>query len=270
MTTLMEDDRGYTDLVWHHELADVRARFIGIAGKTALYCAITVEPAAPLETLTVRARCYPSFFTSHHNRTGARRIQTPATLVEQGQNTSFDASANWWLCYYDEVFDVAKGEGSGPCAMLILPDQAGTIACKPGGYAVGTEIQYPPETTTIRLAFWDFKGRHNQDVLADMPNQAAATRNELAKLDPTPRAIRDATLQTRRDEIRAILESDVCRKALGQTKVAAMEDWLNVTQTQNREQHNLSVTNQEKILRGIGEMQDLVWEGKLARLLSEF
>lgn len=270
MTVLQEDDRGYTDMVWHHDLADVRVRFIGIAGRTALYCTITVEPAEPLQSLVVRTRCYPSFFTSHHNRTGARRIRTPATLIEEGQNTGIDAADNWWLCYYDDVFDVAKGEGSGPCAMMVLPEQARTISCRPGGYAVDTAVECAPDSGTVRLAFWDFKGRPNEDVLTDMHHLAESARSELSKLDPTPRTVQNAKLKTHREELAAILESDVCRQTLGKDKVAAIRQWLHATETAAPHSDRLSVDAQEQILRGIDDMQDILWEARLARLLAEF
>ena len=179
--------RAILDMVWHDPAADVRARFLGLPGRDCLFCEVAVEPRQEMKSLALRLRCYPSFFTAYHKREGARRVQTPAVLVKQGEKPApLPAKDNGWAVYYDEVFDVAKGEGEGPCAVLVLPEAASEISIAPGGYSVETQITCPPQTRRIRMAFWDFKGRTNAEALARLRDGADAVRKELAALDFTP------------------------------------------------------------------------------------
>jgi len=189
MMVVESGERAILDLVWRDDAANVRARFVGLPGMDCLLCEVAIEPLQEITSVGIDLRCYPSYFTSYHKRDGARRIQTPSTLVEQGQDVTVPLADNWWAVYYDEIFDVAKGEGEGPCSMLIVPPADGEIRFAPGSYAVGTSIALPGETTTVRMAFWDHRGLSNADALALVAEQAEPVRELLAEADFTPAAV---------------------------------------------------------------------------------
>jgi hypothetical protein len=262
-------DRAILDMVWHHELANVRLRFVGLPDHDCLFCEITLEPKQEIKSLSLTLRCYPSFFTSFYKRVGARRIQTPTALVEENKRQKFAPADGWWALYYDEVFDVAKGEGEGPCAMLLLPDQPTEISYEPGGYAVNTVITYPPSTRTLRLAFWDFKGETNAAALARLKETADQVRGQLQTLDFTPQAVRDFDLAGLRTEVERALQSDAVRKALG-AKLDEVQEWVRqVEPALQAEGGANAVEAQERLLQAQAKYRDFIWEIRLAELLKD-
>lgn len=260
--------RAILDLVWHHQAADVRVRFVGLPGTDHLDCEIGLEPKQELESVEVALRCYPSYFTAYHHRAGARRIQTPATRVEQGPKVTVRAADNWWALYSDDVFDLAKGEGEGPCAMLLLPEQAKTVTFEPGGYAVTTRITYRPGVRRIRLAFWDLKGQTNKQALTHLRRVAPAVRKELTDLDFTPAAVTSFDLEALRAETEQALKSPAVRAELG-SRLNEAQRWLNTAAPTLRRQGGApAVAAEEHLLRALDEYRSLEWDIKLAELLA--
>jgi hypothetical protein len=189
--------------------------------------------------------------------------------VEQGRSVTLPAKDNWWGVYYDEVFDVAKGEGDGPCGLLLVPDGATQIALEPGSYGVGTRIAYAPHVRRIRLAFWDFTGKTNAGALARVRTGADAVRKELAALDFTPDAVRGVDVAALRAEVRRALQSDAVRKSLG-PKVAAVRAWLEqYGPVLEKRQPGAGIEAEQRLLQSIDKYRDFSWEVKLAELLEK-
>ena len=268
MTVVEEGERGTVDLVWHHEAASVRARLIGLAGDDKLLVEIAIQPKTEITAVSVVARCYPSFFTSWHKRVGARRVQTPGALVMEGEPQTLPAADNWWLAYYDEVFDVARGEGDGPCAMAVLPEEAAEIKVEPGGYAVTTTVTYRPEVRRMRLAFWEFGGEENATVLGAMPAKALAAAEALRTGDFTPQRLAATDFAALHKEIAAVLASPGGRAALGDRaqKIAAWLDEHAPLLGQPPAQADVAAA--EKLLAAIDQYREHYWEVKLAQLLD--
>ena len=260
-------DRGIVDMVWHHPKATVRVRFVAYPGKDALYAEIAIEPTVPLTRSEVRMRCYPCYFTTHNKRVGARRIQTPNGLVKEGENQVLPAAQHTWALYYDEVFDVAKGEGEGPCALAFAPDGVQTIQHVPGGYAVDTTLSLAPETRVLRVAFWDFRGRTNSDALARLTEAAADTLADMKALDFTPQAIRSfdpLALRTLLERTASIASLEPALKERVRTALAHLQNGTN----DETGQDSRSIARQESVLLALSTYETLVWDIKLADLLN--
>jgi len=269
MSIAQHEGRAILDMVWHDELASVRVRFLGLPDHDNLYCEIAIEPKQPIRSVAVRLRCYPSFFTAAYRRDGARRIQTPTALVAQGQRATLPAKESWWALYDDDVFDVAKGEGDGPCGLLLLPEEATEVSFSPGSYAVGTEIVYPAQTRRVRLALWDFRGRTNAEALARLRTGAEAVRKELAALDFTPDAVRGVDIAAMRAEVKRALASESVRKALG-PKLKAVQAWLDQhAPLLEKKDPATGIEAEERLLESIDKYRDFSWEVKLAELLEK-
>ncbi|MFP4250039.1 MAG: hypothetical protein ACLFU7_10300 [Armatimonadota bacterium] len=269
MMAVESGERAIMDLVWHHEDADVRARFFGLPGEDWLGCEIAIDPTGEIEQLGVNLRCYPSFFTSHHKREGARRIQTPSALVEEGTPAEGPLGDHWWGVYYDEVFDVARGEGEGPCAMLAVPVEGATVSFDPGGYAVGTSMSFPPETRTIRLAFWDLKGTTNEDALANVRAQAEGVRSTLETIDLTPAAVTQFDVASVRESLRVALESEETREALGD-RIDEIQQWMEGTAPELEQTDGApGIRAQDDLLKSIDDYNSFKWQVKLTKLLSD-
>lgn len=269
MMAVESGGRAIMDMVWHDPAANVRTRFFGLPGNNWLGCEVTIEPLEVITSLSVMLRCYPSFFTSAYKRDGARRIQTPSLPVEEGTSAEGPLSDNWWAFYYDEIFDVAKGEGAGPCAMLTVPVEGATIRYDPGSYAVGTVITYPPETRMLRFAFWDYRGFTNADALSDLRAQAEAVRATLETVDVTPKALEDFDVAAVRESLEEALASEEAREAL-RDRIDEIQHWVHETAPALEQAGNApGVAAQEQLLKSIDEYNSFQWEVKLIKLIYD-
>ena len=258
--------RGILDLVWRLDVADVRIRLVGLPGQDFLICEIALEPKQALTSIQLEARCFPSFFTSWFKRTGARRVQTPATLVKEGETRHLPAAGNAWLLYYDEVFDVARGEGEGPCAMLLLPENVTDMVCAPGGYAVSTRLTVAPATRRLRLAFWDFRGKTNAEALARLQRGAADVQRLLAGADFTPAALATFDVAAARKELQEALAQEAVRKLLDKQQLAEAQAW---TEQTGALPPAASIAGQEQLLGVAERFGRVIWHVRLARLVAE-
>jgi len=268
MLVAEDGPRAILDLVWHHEAASVRARFMGLPDSDHLLCQLTVDPKRKLSTIGVSLRCYPSYFTSWNNRDGARRIRTPSRLVAEGSSATAALAENWWAVYYDEVFDVAQGEGEGPCAMMAAPIEGAKITFAPGGYAVDTRIEFPGDTREMRFAFWEFPGVPNAQALARLRTDAAAMRAQLSSAPFTPAPVSGLDVAALRAEVRRALDSPAAREYLG-PKLQDVQAWLadcELTPTGSLAASGIAA--QEQLLRSVDEYYEFIWEVKLAELLD--
>jgi hypothetical protein len=184
--------RAIADLVWDAKPARVRVRLAGLPGDDKLLCEIALEPKEAIKDLRVQLRCYPSFFTAWHKRDGDRKIRTPAATLNQGQRVELPAAKHWYAVYNDTVFDVARGEGDGPCAALFSPEAVRTVKFDVGSYGVGTELVCRPDARSIRLAVWDFKKVTNEAALASFRRSAA--KEALATPEGKPGILEQAEL----------------------------------------------------------------------------
>jgi hypothetical protein len=180
--------RGGCHLVWETPDARVRVQFLLVGGAEGLLSQVTCVPkdGKRVESLEILVRCYPSFFTSAHRRQGDRTLITPRTEGHEPSTVTLDPVADTWLLYQDTVFDVAKGEGDGPCAMLFLPEDiaAGTVELT--NYPVNTVLKAAPGTQRLRFAFWDFSGRSNAEALAFLREHGEVVRKELTSIEFRP------------------------------------------------------------------------------------
>jgi len=269
MMAVESGERAIMDMVWHDPSAIVRARFFGLPGNNWLGCEVTIDPLEEITSVGIMLRCYPSFFTSARKRVGARRIETPSTHVEEGTPAEGSLADNWWGFYYDEVFDVAKGEGAGPCAMLTLPIEEASIKHAPGGYSVETHINYPPETRTLHFAFWDYKGITNADALVDLQGQADAVRATLETVDLTPAAITEFDVAGVRQSLEEALASEDAQEALAD-RIDEIQRWVRETAPELEQADGApGVAAQEKLLKSIDEYNSFKWEVKLIKLIYD-
>lgn len=196
MQTLERGGRGEYQALFAHPDATVGLRLVLLPGSNhVLLCVGWVpNPGATLGPVTIRLTCYPSFFTTFHHRQGERHCRTPRTDEQQVNTLTLQPADDSWLYYYDTVFDVARGEGDGPCAVLTPPEgwQAGRVVI--GDYSVVTTLDYDPAAGQARLGLYDFAGLTNAAALEYLEQHGAADLAELRQLDfrPTPLQTFDA------------------------------------------------------------------------------
>ncbi|HHX40952.1 MAG TPA: hypothetical protein GX715_13420 [Armatimonadetes bacterium] len=197
--------RGSFQMVFEHPDAVVGLRALMLPGANHVLMDLTWTPRTPgaVKSARLKAICYPSFFTSWHKRKGDRHCMTPRIDEREPKTLELDPAADGYLYYYDTIFDVARGEGDGPCALIFTPEgvQSGQVAI--GNYAVITTLTLKPDAGRVRLAFYDFTGKKNAEAEAYLKAHGLEDRDRLAKLDFRPEEVR--TLQV------AQFEADAAR-----------------------------------------------------------
>ncbi len=263
-SALDSGERGLCRMVWEYPGGRVRLSFVLDPGDRGLKTQILLSPKQPPKSVVVSLNCYPSFFTSHYKRQGARKIVTPGGEVKEGARLAGPAVEHWWALYKDDVFDVARGEGEGPCAMLLIPAQAETVDFAPGGYAVGTTITFKADQSDLRLAFWDFKGMTNAEALDYMKEHAGQTLAALLNTSFRPLLVEELDLAAERAELdrlaAAVGESDALReerKVLAEAEqalLAAREgDWR----------------SEKQLAELVRRYRDNLWELKIEALFAQ-
>ena len=264
-SALDSGSRGLCRLVWDYPGGQARVSFVLEPKARYLKCQVLLRPKAEVKSIALRLRCYPSYFTAYHPRKGARRVKTPAALVKEGENKTLAGGANWWAVYYDEVFDVARGEGEGPCGLLYLPRQVKAMRVAPGGYSVNTELQVKPSERDIRLVLVEFPGVTNADALKFMEGTASSMLAELISTDFTPRLIADTDFEALGKELAELIararppaeEAAKLRKLLADARQAAEAaregDWK----------------AELRIAKLLGEYRDALWGLKIEALFAQ-
>jgi hypothetical protein len=199
--------RGACHLIWETATARVRVQFLLQSGAEALLCQVTCLPKEDkkVDSLEVMCRCYPSYFTSYNGRQGDRTLITPRREAHEPATVVLEPAADTYLLYQDGVFDVAKGEGEGPCAMLFLPEETASGTAELTNYPVSTTLKAAAGVLRLRLAFWDFKGRSNADAGLLLAQHAVAVRDDLRTLDFRPALLAAFAPATATAELRDLL-----------------------------------------------------------------
>ena len=257
--------RAIADLVWDTPEAAVRLRFAGLPRDDKLFCEIAIDPKVEVKELAIKLRCYPSFFTAHHKRKGDRKIKTPAATFNQGQNVKLPAAEHWYGAYYDTIFDVAKGEGEGPCAMMFVPEPVKELRFNVGSYAVDTNLICKPDARTVRLALWEFPKVVNADVLAAFDKQADAWQQQLKTLDFTPTIVSTFDAKAELAALAKLAAPAEVRKKLG----AKADEYRKRIEAIAASGDTPGILQQTDLLTFVAAYREFVWELKLAGLLVE-
>lgn len=262
MTVTETGQRGILDLVWHPATGPVRVRFLALPDDDRLFCEARTDAAQENCQISLQLSCYPSFFTAHHHRVGDRRVLTPTSEVKENEKRELPVETDNWAFYQDTVFDPARQEGDGPCAVLIGPAAGARIRHEPGGYAVQTRVDFPPGTQAARLVFWDFAGLDNATALARFQAAAGPTRTALAGLDFTPARLRAADFATLRQQVTALLDQ-ATNAGVAESDMAPARTWLEEMPTAT-----VGVLAEENQSRWLDDYDTFRWNLQLAALLS--
>ncbi|MBI2300607.1 MAG: hypothetical protein HYU66_16995 [Armatimonadetes bacterium] len=258
--------RAMADMVWHHPLAEVRYRFLGLPGDDKLLLQIDLEPRQPLTDVKVVLRAYPSYFTGWNHRDGARRVLTPAGVVEEGKSQTLEPGQGWFGVLYDEVFDVDKGQGIGPCAFALLPVGFRKVTVQPAYYPVNLALDCDPAARQFRLAFWEFPKSGNHDVLARFPAAAEQARQVLGETDFAPGIQRQFEYASVRAEMERAKANEAVRKAMG-GKLDEAAAWLESC-APLFEGKDAAIAATERFLAGYAKYGGILWDVRLAELLD--
>lgn len=198
------DRRGTFQVIFAHPDADVGLRIMMLPDGNHLLANVKWLPreGANIEKVTIELRSYPSFFTAARNRAGERHCRTPRTDMAESATLELVPEEDIWMLYYDTVFDVARGEGDGPCAALVVPEGMTGGNVRITSYPVTTSFNFAPQAGEARFAVYDFAGKTNAEALQYMQNHGARDQKQLAEVDFRPASVTEIDLdQFRRDAL---------------------------------------------------------------------
>jgi hypothetical protein len=199
--------RGGFQAIWAHPDAEVGLRILLPAGANHVLGHLVWQPrpGAKVETVALNMTCYPSFFTAARQRTGERHCGTPRTDEVEPNTLELVPDEDLYLYYYDAVFDVANGQGDGPCAAMVAPETVDGGRVRITGYPVHTEVRLKPEAGEARLAFYDFTGLTNEEAGEYLSTHAAEDLAGLREADFRPAPVRALVLEELRAEAQTLL-----------------------------------------------------------------
>lgn len=199
--------RGGFQVMWAHPDAEVGLRVLLPGGSNHVlgHLVWRPRPGASVDSVALNMTCYPSFFTAARQRTGERHCATPRTDEAEPNTLELVPAEDLYLYYYDAVFDVAKGQGDGPCAAMVAPEAVEGGQVRITGYPVQTEVRLKPETGEARLAFWDFTGLTNEEAGEYLSTHASEDLDRLRGMDFRPAPARALVLDELRSEAQQLL-----------------------------------------------------------------
>jgi len=224
--------RGCVDFVFDTPLSVVRIRFVTLAESDALYCQALLEPKAEVASLRLLVRCYPSAYVSNSDR----HVLTPTRDVPQGQRAELDLTEEWWLLYYDRIFD--KGHispsrtGVGPCSVLWPGSQADKVGFTVGVYGTDTAMELKPALRDFRFIFFDYKGVRNEAAMADLRQRADALLRELVAFPFVDEGVATWPLARKQQELARVLATMPDEQAMARYRawVAELAEHLRLVQ----------------------------------------
>lgn len=208
LRVLEDGPRGSFQIVWSHPDAEVGLRLLMEAGSNHVDADLVWRPreAAQVQSVSLVLTCYPSFFTAAQHRKGERHCTTPRTDQTEASSLTLQPAEDLYLYYYDTVFDTAKGEGAGPCALVLDPTAIRGGRVDVGDYAVLTTLDLAPEAGEARLGLYDFTGLANAAAEEYLHGHASADLAHLTQLDFRPEPARALDAERLRAEATGLLE----------------------------------------------------------------
>jgi hypothetical protein len=205
LTGRAADGRGTVDFVFDTAMAVVRIRFVGLGGNDALYCQALLEPKQEIKSLRVVLRCYPSAFVSNADR----HVLTPTRDLAQGDKAELDLAKEWWLLYYDRIYDAGyvspSHTGVGGCAALWPGNQTDKVGFTVGGYGTDTVMDLKPQLRDFRFVFIDYKGTKNEAAAANLRGRADGLLQQLATFPFADPSVARFPLADKQQEIQKVL-----------------------------------------------------------------
>jgi len=267
MRVLESGARGGFQVVWAHPQAEVGLRVMLLPGANHVLCQLKWQPRPGAEIKNVRLglRCYPSFFTAARQRRGERHVKTPRTDQQEPSTLQLAPGEDIWLLYYDAIFDVAKGEGEGPCAALLeqTPLLSGRVAI--GDYAVMTYLDLKPEAGAFRFALYDFAGRTNAEAEAYLQAHGQEDWARLLALDFRPQPVRELQLPNLKAEVAQLLEEAKEDGSALKPKIEALLQQMEALSQKAQHEDWQAEADLAELWRN---SQDLLWRLRIFALLN--
>lgn len=267
MQVLEQGARGSFQAIFAHPDAEVGLRIALLPESNHILMLVSWRPRPDkaVQSVRVTLRAYPSFFTSFHHRQGERHCATPRTDQQEPSTLEIVPEEDGYLHFYDAVFDVANGEGDGPCAAVISPEglTGGRVSIQ--SYPVTTSLDYAPEAAEARLALYDFAGLTNAQAQQYLDDNWQRDQAELMALDFRPEAARTLDLAAFEQQTHKLLAEAAADGEALRPKVEELLGKLNQAQAQAAAGDWQAEAQFSSLLR---DSEALLWKLRIFALLN--
>lgn len=164
-------------VTWPHPAGTVTLTFHVYAFDPVLYATLELPAAAQRQ---VKLLCYPNSFGLPRDRW----LTTPRRDIQHRDNLreTLAAAERDWVLYSDRAADMVQAPTTGPCALVLLPDQWSSAVLAMG------EPERP-----------DWPAVQNYGIITTLASQAGQTRLGLALVDFLPMNWTAARVTLQRD-----------------------------------------------------------------------
>lgn len=257
--------RGAFQVIWEHPDAEVGLRLLLPPGSNHVRALLQWQPrpGKTLSEVKVNLTCYPSFFTN--SRKGERHVLTPRIDAKEPQSLTLEPAEDTFLFYHDTVFDLARGEGNGPCAAIIAPEALQSGVVRITNYPVVTELTLKPEAKEARLCFYDLKGRTNAEAEHYLRTCGAQDLAQLQREDFRPLPIQGLAAEGLAAEAAELLKEAAAEGKAYQPQVEKLLGQITTLKTAADQRDWVAEAQLSEILRN---SEDLFWKLKAQALLN--
>jgi len=173
ITSESKGEEAKASYTWDTPEAKIRMTFTAKSGDDKIFLRVNIEPKKGINSIETRLLCFPSSFGG---RGGSgpkiepidRWISTYKRDIQHTQKVTLQPD-EFWILYYDKIWDRAKKEKcGGPCALLFPPNEPEKVTIDVKSYDIVTCLTYPPTTREMHYLFWPGMGISNEEALKRM------------------------------------------------------------------------------------------------------
>ena len=160
---------------WENDQAVVHQYWVLHEGDDKLLLEVRIEPKGQVKSLEVRLR---NVSVDKKDVQPNLVVATATNEVENFQankSLKLEVKRQWWVMYSN------RAAGISPSGLLFLPDDVQEAAVRyENGIGIVTTLTYRPQARRLQVAFWDWAGYGNEEILTYLRRHAKLFRKQLA------------------------------------------------------------------------------------------
>ena len=157
-----EGENGYLRFVWKLEAGGTVTLNITVPGDgTAIYARVDLAPGGlKIDSFQMRLTCYPGGFSPAYGIPSHRWVMTAKNEEDIPKDFKKEEGKDYpripvtadevWIFYADKL------QSSGSLGLVFLPEEKPSGQVRMSSYGQSTELNYPPDTRQVHLAFYAF------------------------------------------------------------------------------------------------------------------
>jgi len=157
-----EAENGYLRFIWKLQAGGTVTLNISVPGDgTAIYARVDLVPGGlKIDSFQMRLTCYPGGFAPAYGIPSHRWVMTAKYEEDIPKDFKKEEGKDFpripvtaddvWIFYADKL------QSSGSLGLVFLPEEKPSGQVKMSSYGQSTELDYPPDTRQIHLAFYAF------------------------------------------------------------------------------------------------------------------